>query len=74
MSVQKEERVEKSEQITVGVVETGGMGDLHAGFLQTEVAKARLAAAACISSLRSGTPQKVAKLDVPALYGVGVAR
>src|SRR3712207_5730048 len=27
---------------------------------------------ACIASLRSGSPQKVAKLDVPALYGGGV--
>jgi myo-inositol 2-dehydrogenase/D-chiro-inositol 1-dehydrogenase len=27
---------------------------------------------ACIASLRSGSPQKVAKLDVPALYGEGV--
>ena len=32
---------------------------------------------ACIASLRSGAPQKVAKLDVPALYaseGSGVIR
>jgi myo-inositol 2-dehydrogenase / D-chiro-inositol 1-dehydrogenase len=27
---------------------------------------------ACIASLRSGSPQKVAKLEVPALYGEGV--
>ncbi len=35
-----------------------------------------VAADACIASLRSGSPAKVAKLDVPALYGggVGVAR
>ena len=29
---------------------------------------------ACIASLRSGTPEKVAKLDRPALYGVEVVR
>src|SRR5919107_1701946 len=46
LSVQKEEHMEKSEQISVGVVGTGGMGGLHAGILQDEVANARLAAVA----------------------------
>jgi myo-inositol 2-dehydrogenase/D-chiro-inositol 1-dehydrogenase len=45
--------VEKSEQVSVGVVGTGGMGGLHAGILQTEVANARLAAVADLDTERA---------------------
>lgn len=46
--------MDKSEQIAVGVVGTGGMGGLHAGILQTEVANARLAAVADLDAERAG--------------------
>ena len=44
----------KSERIAVGVVGTGGMGGLHAGILQTEVANARLAAVSDVDAERAG--------------------
>ena len=65
MSVQKEEHMEKSEQISVGVVGTGGMGGLHAGILQTEVANARLAAVADLDTERA---EKVAEKSGAAVF------
>ena len=57
--------MEKSEQISVGVVGTGGMGGLHAGILQTEVANARLAAVADLDEERAG---KVAEKSGAAVF------
>lgn len=45
--------MEKSEQVSVGVVGTGGMGGLHAEILQSEVANARLAAVADLEEKRA---------------------
>jgi myo-inositol 2-dehydrogenase/D-chiro-inositol 1-dehydrogenase len=45
--------MEKSEQIAVGVVGTGGMGGLHASIIQDEVANARLAAVADLDAERA---------------------
>src|SRR5919107_4318201 len=70
LSVQKEEHMEKSEQISVGVVGTGGMGGLHAGILQTEVANARLAAVADLNRERAG---KVAERSGAYVFGDAVA-
>src|SRR5688500_1016677 len=47
-----------SEQIAVGVIGTGGMGSMHAEVIQTEVAKARLAAVADLDTERA---EKVAE-------------
>src|ERR671921_1432113 len=58
-----------SEQIAVGVVGTGGMGGLHAGILQTEVANARLAAVADLDTERAG---KVAEKSGAAVFGDAV--
>ena len=69
MSEQKEEWVRKSEQIAVGVVGTGGMGGLHAGILQTEVASARLAAVADLDRERA---EKVAEKSGAAIFGDAV--
>ncbi len=59
----------KSEQIAVGVVGTGGMGGLHAGILQTEVASARLAAVADLDAERA---EKVAEKSGAAVFGDAV--
>lgn len=59
----------ESEQIRVGVVGTGGMGGLHAGILQTEVAGARLAAVADLDTDRAGT---VAEKSGAAVFGDAV--
>ncbi len=63
----------KSERIAVGVVGTGGMGGLHAGILQTEVANARLAAVADLDRERAG---KVAERSGADVFGdaVGMIR
>ena len=60
----------KSERIAVGVVGTGGMGGLHAGILQTEVANARLAAVADLDRERAG---KVAERSGADVFGDAVA-
>ena len=60
----------KSERIAVGVVGTGGMGGLHAGILQTEVANARLAAVADLDRERAG---KVAERSGADIFGDAVA-
>lgn len=54
----------KSERIAVGVVGTGGMGGLHAGILQTEVANARLAAVADLDRERAGKVAERSGADV----------
>src|SRR5918994_1551819 len=55
---QKEEQMEKREQIAVGVIGTGGMGGMHAEIIQTEVANATLAAVADLDTERA---EKVAE-------------
>lgn len=57
--------MEKSEQISVGVVGTGGMGGLHAGILQDEVANARLVAVADLDTERA---EKVAEKSGAAVF------
>src|SRR5919112_60087 len=57
--------MEKSEQISVGVVGTGGMGGLHAGILQDEVANARLAAVADLDTERA---EKIAEKSGAAVF------
>ncbi len=53
------------EQISVGVVGTGGMGGMHAEILQSEVANARLAAVADLDTERAG---KVAEKSGAAVF------
>jgi myo-inositol 2-dehydrogenase/D-chiro-inositol 1-dehydrogenase len=57
--------MEKSEQIAVGVIGTGGMGGLHADVIQTEVANARLAAVADLDTERA---EKVAEKSGAAVF------
>jgi myo-inositol 2-dehydrogenase/D-chiro-inositol 1-dehydrogenase len=53
------------EQISVGVIGTGGMGGMHAEIIQTEVANATLAAVADLDTERAG---KVAEKSGAALF------
>lgn len=57
--------MDKSDRVSVGVVGTGGMGGIHAGVLQTEVANARLAAVADLDTDRA---EKVAGKSGAAVF------
>src|SRR5215212_2988826 len=62
---QKEEQMEKREQIAVGVIGTGGMGGMHAEVIQTEIASATLAAVADLDKERA---EKVAEKSGAAVF------
>jgi myo-inositol 2-dehydrogenase/D-chiro-inositol 1-dehydrogenase len=61
--------VEKSEQIAIGVIGTGGMGGMHASNLHSAVADARLAAVSDVDAARA---EKLAEKSRAAVFQDGV--
>ncbi|MGI9048592.1 MAG: Gfo/Idh/MocA family oxidoreductase [Rubrobacteraceae bacterium] len=61
--------MEKSEQITVGVIGTGGMGGMHVEHLHSRVPGARLAAVADVDTVRA---ERIADKSGAAVFGDAV--